>query len=445
MLLVWINNLMATVNRTIGSASDDGLITALRISVVTGTGPYDLTMNQDVNYNVTIGDFVLDESSDTYVVSAVTDLAHFEVTDELGVGHAPITGDVIVDRAYTTLTLAEADISNTAASGDTLNWKVMADSLISDSVSFNDGTLTSTGTLNITAPSGERHGGVAGAGTRIQADGSSATPIIVSVSDNPVVTITHLEIIGFGDFTGAAEGVQLVSSTGGKITLDSLILHGWLATSDSPSAARVIDVTNFCDVDVDIQNCLIFDASAGGFNVIIEGINMGSGATGVHRIMNCTVFIAAGVLESNSRGLSPMSGSTADDRIAQNCAVFATNPFNLASQDWSASSGNNCTDASSAPGSSNQVNESPALIFVDAAANDYNPLTGRALDDNGADLSAIFTADLEGTTRSTPWTIGAYHDTTAAIAGGSPSGGGGPGASETGPTGGGSSGLGIGI
>ena len=99
MLLIFITNLLANRNRTIGSASDVGGTTGLNIDSVSGSGPWDLVMNQDVNFDVETGDFVLDSNSDTFVVTAVTDNSNFEVTDELGVGDAPDTGTPTVDRA----------------------------------------------------------------------------------------------------------------------------------------------------------------------------------------------------------------------------------------------------------------------------------------------------------------------------------------------------------
>lgn len=74
---------------------------------------------------------------------------------------------------------------------------------------------------------------------------------------------------------------------------------------------------------------------------------------------------------------------------------------------------NNCSDiASDAPGTNPQTG---TITFTDAANGDFGLVAGVAIA-NGADLSATFTDDLAGLTRTVPWDIGARKYVAAAPA-----------------------------
>lgn len=421
---------MATVFRTIGTAGEDE-----RQMTVSGSNPYDIVLASAPGFTLALGDSLEDGVANCSTITAITDQQNFQVVPEPSES-APVNGDAFLNRYYSTLTAADANVNIASAAGDTLTWNLMNDGLISDSPFIGSMNLGTSGTLNITVPASERHGGVAGAGARIQSDGANNTTIFFSVSSTPTTTIEFLEIIGFGDTTTSTNALSLSTlSSGSTLTLSALIIHGWNATSTGSVGGIVTGSAT--DGTLDIFNCLIYDftsASSGDG----KGIVLNDGSAGTIRILNCTI-------DAEDEGIT---GTASTARRISNCAVFATTAFSGGASGWESNSGNNCTDASSAPGSSNQLFQSITLNFFDPPADDYNPRTDGALNDNGADLSGIFTTDGEGTTRSTPWTIGFYHDTTGVVTtGGSSESALGASASPAGggSGGGGASGLGIGI
>ena len=75
-------------------------------------------------------------------------------------------------------------------------------------------------------------------------------------------------------------------------------------------------------------------------------------------------------------------------------------------------SANNASEDATAPGTSS-VTSITSGAFEDYAGGDYTPAAGGALDDAGTDLSAFFTDDITGATR-TQWDIGAFGIVSAA-------------------------------
>lgn len=395
---------MAAVIRTIGSANDDGAITGLRILTVTGAGPWDIVFNQSPNYTVTVGDFIKDSSLDTYVVTGVTDATNIEVTDELGVGHAIVTATCNVDRGYTTLTLAEAAISADVASGDTLTWSVMNDSLISDTLNVNDTTLGTGGTLLVTAPEPERHNGVIGAGSRLQGAGANQSFVFEIVEAScPTITVEHLEFIGQGSSTANAFLVWIASNAAANTSIArSLIIHDQkFATSSTGSGSGLL--LNKGAGPMLVENCLIFDIDGANTTGDVVGILIDEDSAGTRRISNCTLE------RCTDKGVHTKQISA--DTEVRNTAVFNSTLAFVTTGSWNASSGNNCTDAASAPGGGNQVSKTDTDQFVDLTdgSEEYTVKAGADLIDNGADLSGTFTDDIAGVTRSTPWEIGAYN------------------------------------
>ncbi len=373
---------MATVTRTIGSAQDDGLITGLRVSTVGGAGPYDLTFNHAVNYTPAIGDTVEDASNDVYIVTGVTSATVVEVTDELGVGHAPITGTCTVGRAYSSLSSAESSISTDASAGDSLIWKGMNDGTLDDRVTINDTTLGATGQLTITSPVGERHDGTAGTGFRINPS-TTGTVIDATSAVNYNVVYEWLEITGFdAPSAGTTQNAIADQATTGSATVRNCILH------DNVAGDYFVRMINITGRAATVRNCLMYGYTQTGSRDAI-GVNAEVAST---IIEHCTIRSSGtgtiGIRETISSGTVTV----------RNCAVF-DNATNFSGTDFDG--GNNATDSASAPGSSNQVSKTSANQFLRLVAGEEHFFLKRSADcvDNGMDLTGTVDDDIRGQAR----------------------------------------------
>lgn len=70
---------------------------------------------------------------------------------------------------------------------------------------------------------------------------------------------------------------------------------------------------------------------------------------------------------------------------------------------------NNISSDTTATGTNSLINQVAADLFTDPVNGDFTLKTGSNAIDAGVDLSSEFTTDIIGTTRTTPWDIGAYH------------------------------------
>jgi hypothetical protein len=113
-----------------------------------------------------------------------------------------------------------------------------------------------------------------------------------------------------------------------------------------------------------------------------------------------TLSNCAGI--GGDRGFATFSSTSL---VVKNCVAFDNATVAFAAG-VNAASDYNAADDTSAPGA-NSVDNITSAAFTDYAGGDYTPATGGALDGSGTDLSAFFTDDITGATR-TQWDIGAY-------------------------------------
>lgn len=148
-----------------------------------------------------------------------------------------------------------------------------------------------------------------------------------------------------------------------------------------------------------VINCIAY-----GF--ALEGIYASNGTAnaGSCYILNCTAY---------SCGLGICS-SSANYRTyktyAYNCTSFGcgTSDYGNPAGNWHASSSNNASEDGTAPGTDIDLSSYTASqIWTDAANGDFSLVSGSPLIGEGTDLSAYFTTDIIGTTRSS-WDIGAF-------------------------------------
>ncbi len=143
-----------------------------------------------------------------------------------------------------------------------------------------------------------------------------------------------------------------------------------------------------------IENCIVWGVS-GGYGCI--GINTSASNYTSINVRNCTVF-----------GCYVGYGSAYEDTTFTNCAAFNnTDDFNApgCTISYCASDDGDGTNAVDLGDSSESWNAQ--FADYDATNPDVSLISGSALIGAGTDLSAYFTKDIAGTTRSS-WDIGAF-------------------------------------
>ena len=169
-----------------------------------------------------------------------------------------------------------------------------------------------------------------------------------------------------------------------------------------------------------IRNCLIY----GTTNANARGIYTSGYSSGV--IIYNNILIAG---ESNDTSINRIDGdvwilnntisggwnvgiNTGGNRLRyahNNTSVDNDTDF---TGTWTAAS-NNISSDDSAPGPNSLINQIATDLMTDPANGDYTLKSGSNAIDAGTDLSAYFTIDITGATRSAPWDIGAFAYATA--------------------------------
>jgi hypothetical protein len=207
-------------------------------------------------------------------------------------------------------------------------------------------------------------------------------------------------------FTGSGSGCVRLAS--GNIELSGLEI---VCTASSEPAISILSANN-----ISIKNCFI-DASSYTQNTTFTSAITGFvGRTGI-KIQNCVVLSSGRAIDARA------STSTS----VYNCTIVGSGAGNSTfglMVDASVLSDNNVVvgfvteDIFGTPSGSNNatqdgssgitISTSAGVDLTNAASEDYTPVSGGALDGAGTDLSAFFTDDITGATRTTPWDIGAF-------------------------------------
>lgn len=271
-------------------------------------------------------------------------------------------------------------------------------------------TITSGSTLILRPETGSEHGGDKSAGAYIQV--SSGNGIAVNVSN---IQVKGIRVKNTGN--SPAINCQYASfSTVSGVVIDGNLVECSPASGDLASAIQL--VCSDCTSNTTIRNniCLATSGSA-----ITSAINLS--ATGFNG--NCAMTVSA---QNNTIvgdehwvagiGLTRITFSftvnltaniTNNVSIGSTTADFRTQT-SLGTGTLSITSNNNASEDSTANwagGSGHLTAIDPDVEFVDNAT-DWRLLEGATLFEAGSNLSASFTNDAYGNTRSLPWNIGAY-------------------------------------
>ncbi len=380
--------------RSIGSAGpySAGDVTAtLGSAIVTGTGAW-------VTANRGRGDHI-DINGNEYTILSVDSQMQLRLTSP---AIATYTGPLYtISRQFTSLATGLQDwedcIDNTAVC-PYFPASVSSSSLVADNRSevgivykdgvFTgdvriDGTTDASHTITLTADDGNRHYGVPGTGAFVNKSGAGS---VVDVRAD-FVTIEWLEL---------GNGSRSVSFTG-IAAANKMVIRNNLLHDSGADAIRLGQAT----LNVEIYNNIVFNAGAGiSFDLPVAQAD----------VLNNTVYntVGGGIVGVDP---GPYSTVTLQNNISYNNGVdFDFDPGGGPTIN-AASSNNLGSDGTGVPhspaGGGIDTLQSAFVMFVNPIANDLHIRSGSDAENNGADLSATFSSDIDGGGRQTLWDIGA--------------------------------------
>jgi hypothetical protein len=382
-------SLSALNYRSIGTAANylTGSIAATAGSaVVTGTGTAWRTANRGRGDRISI-------NGTSYVVAAVNSNTQLTLTAPSAATYSGT--NYFIARQFATLAAWETCVDFTVACPF---FPVTSASLVADGrsevgiaykdsvlarVTINGAVTDATHTITLTTDSGNRHNGIPGAGVIV--DGLAVAGPTILVQDD-YVTLDGLEVKGGTGATAAGVQFDTLSAANGSVVRNMLI-HNTGADGILLNAASAA---------IDIYDNIIY----GTTNAIRSAIAVPTGPT---RILNNTLYnnSAGGVV-----GTGNNPGITLINNIAHTSgANYAVTALNAASKN---NLSGTLTGTTHSPGGGglNSVTLA-ALNFANAAAFNFHILSGSAAANAGADLSAIFAADIDDAVRVTLWDMGA--------------------------------------
>ncbi|MCG6920093.1 MAG: right-handed parallel beta-helix repeat-containing protein, partial [Acidobacteria bacterium] len=391
---------IATNYRSIGTAANlvnQGTITVTAGSaIVTKSGGLGWRAQNRGRGDVLIAD------GKTYMIASVSS------DDSLTLASLPTTGYIggtyTIARQFATLAAWEDCIDGPPGT-DCLYFPVTSASLVADDrseigIAYNDSTLTgylffdgsttdASHTITLTVDPGNRHTGVGGTGTRFVGGSASEG---VSIRDD-YVTLEWLDLSGSNYPLWIADQI----ANANHVVVRNNVIHdggGPGIYVDSPNA--ILDIHNNV-ISGNNQDGIWFPSSSGpwaaGAAVSVVGntiyYNQDYGIIS-QVATNAAIFLRNNLVTTNAQS----AGGQADFQV-----TGADADYNL-SGDGTAAGANSLRNV--------PLSGAGGVNFVDSSApfDLHLQSTSQAID-QGADLSALFTSDIDGATRSGAWDIGA--------------------------------------
>jgi len=257
------------------------------------------------------------------------------------------------------------------------NGEAYNDSVFTAGITISGSTVNSSHYMRLIAEPRSEHRGVVGTGVTISANTFSSVYLYDDYS-----IIERLII----DKTGMNNSALIsYSSRTGLILRNNLIFK---------SPGSYYQANDGINIACNSSNSSIY-------NNIVYGFGQGIAVCGnSDKVYNNTSMNSVNGFYRN--GNSP--------ELRNNAGLNNTTDFNINSGAWHASSSNNLSSDSAAPGVNSKINQYlPDLKFVSTDPDfiDLHLASGSSAKDAGADLSVTFVADLDNQIRSGAWDIGA--------------------------------------
>ncbi|MFO7709640.1 MAG: C25 family cysteine peptidase [Desulfobacterales bacterium] len=344
--------------------------------------------------NIGVGDVITYNTSSKAYIKAVISQTSFSVCTATGVVPGSVSNATVnsIKRVFNDIATAESNsswasylnTSNLVSNNLALTWVCYKDGPfnVSSPISIsgyttgssNYLTLTAAGSSHVASGVSQRHNGAAGTGVMIEA----ANGVTLFSVNQQYTRIEWLEIDG--NDIPSASGIY-TGSWGSYSLFRNLIIH------------NVTDgiFTQSSSGNEQIRNCFIYKYVEDAIHVVSSSV----------KVYNCSLYDSSGTGE----GIQVESGSA----TAENVIAMDNSP-----DFWSGGtlSLSNCisSDASAGNygGTGNLTNQSALYQFVSISGTiDLHLKNGSSAINAGKDLSATFTDDIDGGTRSGTWDIGA--------------------------------------
>lgn len=239
-------------------------------------------------------------------------------------------------------------------------------------------TTDATRYINIYTTAAARHLGLFSTSYYVLEAGSGFSNSSMNISGS-YVTVTGIQI--YESYVGAGQPTAISCGASTNIIVASCIIRG---------GSQVVQFYGGSGTST-YRNCVLYGSSGNG--VLADAY----GSTQVMTFENCTFVACAatGMIRVGNRG----------SIVAKNvyCGGNVTADYNnLTSMTTCASS-----DTTGTAGLQSIAYSTANLTNVTAGSENMHLVTGSALIDVGTDLSASFTVDIDGATRSGTWDIGA--------------------------------------
>ncbi|MEK6532109.1 MAG: hypothetical protein AABZ23_06435 [Deltaproteobacteria bacterium] len=293
---------------------------------------------------------------------------------------------------YTSLSAWEAARNGDLVTADTIEVAECYNFQDTTAVLISGWVTDPTRYIKIYTPVAERHTGVAGTGYRLVV--TSAQPLRVRES--------HVRIIGLETKAATAGFSGLVCDNDTAMEASPYILVDSLLTHDNGAYGVYLGRCGTTGYPLYLVNSIIY--KCGNYGILLT-----SGyAPAIAEIYNCTVC------QNTTYGIRKDSSSVVVG--VKNCYAGAnTTDYSSSSGTWTTFTTNASSDTTGTSGLQSIAHSTSAGAYftnITAGSENYHIGSSSALKDVGTDLSATFTTDIDGGTRSGTWDIGADEFTT---------------------------------
>ncbi|MEJ5359477.1 MAG: C25 family cysteine peptidase [Desulfobacterales bacterium] len=383
---------------SIGTSTADLKTGSPTISIVNGTA----TLSVAQTGNIGVGDVITYNTSSKVYIKSVTSQTTFGVTTATGDTPGNVSNAAVnsIQRVFNNIATAVSSSSNASylntsdlvSNNAALTWVLYNDGPFSVSSPINISgwttgannflTFTAAGSSQVASGVTQRHNGIAGAGVMIEA-GSGVT--LFSVAQR-YTRIEWLEIDGNG--LASTTGIH-TSGSGSYALFRNLIIH------------HVTDgiFTQSTSGNEEIRNCFVYKYAEDAIRVASPGV----------KVYNCSLYDSTGTGEGvqvESSGSATVKNVIAMDNSPDFFSAGTLSLSHCMSSD--ASAGNY-------GGTGNLTNQSALYQFVSISGTiDLHLKNGSNAINAGQDLSSLFTDDIDGSTRSGGWDMGADESSRAA-------------------------------
>lgn len=293
---------------------------------------------------------------------------------------------------YTSLSAWEAARNADLTVSDTIETAECYNFTDTTGVIIQGWTTDPTRYIKIYTPTAERHTGTAGTGYRLIVSGARA----LQIREGHVRT-EGLEIRASGDFSGIhVDNPDALPASPYILVKDCLVYN--CGSTAGLYHGIYLGRCGAASYPMNIINTVIYGCKG-------DGIRADSGnAAAIVDILNCTV--------NNNAGYGIRKNSNSTTVQVKNCYAGAntTADYSSSSGTWTAFTTNASSDTTGTSGLQSIAHSTSSGAYftnVTAGSENYHIGASSALKDVGTDLSATFTTDIDGATRSGTWDIGA--------------------------------------